>query len=185
MTAREVGRLFMVVVLALVIQYTLGVDIRIAGAHPDLMLLLPIAAGLVGGPEIGAGVGFVAGIATDLLLPTPFGLSALVYCMVGFAVGYVMDAGGTRRDGFWWLTPLVALAASGVAVMLEAVLGAVLGQGDMVKVDLAAVVVVVAAFNAVLAPLAVRLVAWALDRPVSERKRARQRLMQRRIEPVR
>ena len=112
MNGREAFRLFMLIVLMVIIQYTVGLDLRIAGAHPDLMLLMPIAAGVVGGPEIGAATGFAAGIATDLLLPTPFGLSALVYSLVGFSVGYVMDAGGSRREGFWWLTPLIALAAS-------------------------------------------------------------------------
>jgi len=185
MNGREVFRLFMLIVLVLIIQYTVGLDLRIAGAHPDLMLLLPIAAGVVGGPEIGAATGFAAGIATDLLLPTPFGLSALVYSMVGFAVGYVMDAGASRREGFWWLTPLIALAASGAAVMLYAVLGAVLGQEQMVKVDLAAVVTVVAVVNAVLSPLACRMMGWALDRPVGSRRRSRRRLMARRLDSVR
>ncbi len=185
MNGREAFRLFMLIVLMVIIQYTVGLDLRIAGAHPDLMLLMPIAAGVVGGPEIGAATGFAAGIATDLLLPTPFGLSALVYSLVGFSVGYVMDAGGSRREGFWWLTPLIALAASAVAVMLYAVLGAVLGQDEMVKVDLAAVVTVVAVINAVLSPVACRMVGWALDSPVGNRRRSRRRLMARRLDSVR
>jgi rod shape-determining protein MreD len=184
MTARELLRLFLVVMLVLVIQFTVGLDLRIAGAHPDLMLLLPIAAGTIAGPEMGAGMGFVAGMAADLLLPTPFGLSALVYCVVGFAVGYVMDTGTTRGSSFWWLTPLVALAASSAGVMLYAMLGAVLGQSGFTKVDLPAVVSVVAIVNAVLAPLAYRLVAWGFDRPVTGR-RSRRRLMSRSLGGVR
>ena len=58
----------------LLVQSTVGLDITVAGAHPDIMLLLPVAAGMAAGPEEGAVVGFVAGMAADLLLPTPFGL---------------------------------------------------------------------------------------------------------------
>lgn len=185
MTSREALRLFLVVVLFLVVQYTVGLDLVIAGAHPDLMVLLPIAAGIVAGPELGAGVGFAAGLATDLFLPTPFGLSALVYCLVGFAVGYVMSAGSARREINRWLTPLVALAASAVAVLGEALLGAVLGQGQMVQVDLAAVVAVVAVVNAVLAPLTCRVVGWSLDRSAPGTRRSRPRLMARRLRSAR
>jgi rod shape-determining protein MreD len=165
-----VARGLLVVLLFLVVQYTLMLDITIRGAHPDLMILLPVAAGIAGGPEEGAVAGFVAGMAADLLLPTPFGLSALVGCLVGFAVGYV--TGSIARE-VWWLPSLVALIASVGWVMLYAVLGAVLGQGQFVQVDLVAVAAVVAVANAVLAAPAVRLVAWAIGPSADERTRAR------------
>lgn len=184
MTPREIVRLLMVIVLLLLLQFTIGLELHIVGVHPELMLLLPIAAGVIGGPEMGAGVGFASGIANDLLLPTPFGLSALTFTIVGFAVGYVMAPGSGRRE-FWWLTPLVALAGSAGGVMLYVVLGAILGQEQMVQVDLAAVVTVVAVINAILSPLATRVMAWALDRPVAPKRRSRQRLMARRLDSVR
>jgi rod shape-determining protein MreD len=158
-TGRGVLRTVLVVLLVLLVQSTVGIDVRIAGVHPDLMLLLPIAAGMAAGPEEGAVMGFVAGMAADLLLPTPFGLSALVGCLIGFGVGY--GTGSITRE-IWWLPAVVALAASAVAVMLYAVLGAVLGQDQFLDVDLVAVVTVVAVCNAVLAGPAVRLVGWAL-----------------------
>jgi rod shape-determining protein MreD len=167
-TPRGVARTVLVVLVVLVVQSTVGLDIVIGGAHPDLMLLLPIAAGLALGPEDGAVMGFVAGLAADLILPTPLGLSALVGCLVGFGVGY-----STRSvaAGIWWFNSSVALAASAAAVMLYAVLGAVLGQEQFLDVNLVAVVGVVATFNALLAPLAVRVVGWAL-RPSGEDSRA-------------
>ncbi len=135
MTGRSLLKLVLVVFVTLLVQSTIGVDITIFGAHPDLMLLLPIAAGIAGDAEEGAVMGFVAGLAADLLLPTPFGLSALVFCLVGFAVG--ASTGAVTRE-VWWFPPLVALAASAVAVMLYAVIGAVLGQEQFLRVDLAA-----------------------------------------------
>ena len=57
----------------------------------------------MGGPEAGAWVGFTAGLATDLFLPTPFGLSALVGCVLGFVTGRVLqslpDPGPLDRPG--------------------------------------------------------------------------------------
>jgi len=148
-STREGLRSLFLVLVTLLVQQTLALDVRIAGAHPDVMLALPIAAGLVGGPEKGALVGFAAGVATDLFLPTPFGLSALVYCLVGFAVG---QAAGVQGDhSVWVVAPGVAVISSAIAVMLYAVLGALLGQNQMLKVDLAAVVLVVSLPNALVA----------------------------------
>jgi rod shape-determining protein MreD len=158
-TGRSLLKLVLVVFVTLLVQSTIGVDITIFGAHPDLMLLLPIAAGIAGDAEEGAVMGFVAGLAADLLLPTPFGLSALVFCLVGFAVG--ASTGAVTRE-VWWFPPLVALAASAVAVMLYAVIGAVLGQEQFLRVDLAGIVAVVAVVNAILAAPAVRMVGWVL-----------------------
>ncbi len=88
-------------------------SIRIHGVHPDLLWLVPITAAILDGPETGAIAGFWSGLAFDLILPTPFGLSALVGCILGYAVGSatkavdreaaLVDAGGRghweRRSG--------------------------------------------------------------------------------------
>jgi rod shape-determining protein MreD len=158
MTAGRLFRLTLVLLVVLLVQATIGLDINIHGFHPDLILLLPIAAALTVDAEAGAMVGFVSGLAADLLLPTPFGLSALVYCLVGFAVG-VLTRSVDRT--VWWLPPVAAALASAAGVMLYAVLGAVLGQEQFLKVDLGAVVAVVAVTNAVLAWPAMRVMRWA------------------------
>ncbi|MGH9077356.1 MAG: rod shape-determining protein MreD, partial [Acidimicrobiales bacterium] len=117
-------RLGALVVAALVAQATFGSDLRIWGVAPDLMALLAVCAGLAGGPEQGAVVGFFAGAGTDLLLAhTPFGLSALALCLTGFAVGLLRAA--VIRDSRL-LVPAVAFAGVGMAVALF------LGVGDLV-----------------------------------------------------
>lgn len=168
MTGRVVVRTLVVVAIALLVQVTVILDIRIDGASPEVMFLLPIAAGIVAGPIEGATVGFVAGIAADLLTPTPLGMTALVGTLVGFAVGAI--SGGVVRD-LRGLPTLVALGASVVAVMLYAVLGAVLGESQFLHVDLAVVVAVVAVANAILAGVSVRVMRWALA-PSVERSAA-------------
>lgn len=170
MTPRAAVRGLLVVLMALILQFTVVLDLRIAGVHPDIMLLVPVAAGIAAGPEEGALAGFVAGMAADLLLPTPFGLNALVGCLVGFAVGYT--TGSITRE-VWWFPPVVALAASAVWVMLYAVLGAVLGEGQFMQVDLTAVVLVVSVVNAILAAPALRVMTWALGPSSGERARSR------------
>ncbi|HVC15351.1 MAG TPA: rod shape-determining protein MreD [Acidimicrobiales bacterium] len=167
MRGRALLRTLVVIALALLVQTTVVLDIRVGGAAPNVMLLLPIAAGVVAGPIEGAGVGFVAGLALDLLTPTPLGMAALVGTLVGFAVGAVSRGIVRELRG---LPTLVALGASAVGVMLYAVLGAVLGESQFLHVDLAVVVAVVAIANALLAGPAVRILRWALvsaaERPV-------------------
>jgi rod shape-determining protein MreD len=157
-TAGRIFRLGLVLLVLLLVQFTVGLDINIAGAHPDLVLLLPIATALTVGAEAAAIVGFASGLAVDLLLPTPFGLSALVGCVLGFGVAAVTRS--VDRT-VWWLPPFAAAVGSAAAVMLYAVLGAVLGQEQFLKVDLAAVVGVVAVTNGLLAWPAIRVVRWA------------------------
>jgi rod shape-determining protein MreD len=170
-SGRAVIRTLVVVAMALLVQVTIVLDIRVGGASPEIMFLLPIAAGIVAGPVEGATVGFAAGIAADLLTPTPLGMTALVGTIVGFAVGAI--SGGVVRE-FRGLPTLVALLASAAAVMLYAVLGAVLGESQFLHVDLAVVVTVVSVANAVLAGPAVRLMRWALMSQV-ERSASRSR----------
>ncbi len=125
MTARSIVRVALVIFVVLMVQQTVMVALRVGGAHPDLLWLLPITAALLDGPETGAIVGFWAGLAFDLVLPTPFGLSALVGCLLGYATGTLTKAVDPRAA---WLKPVAALAGSVAADMLFAVLGAILGQ---------------------------------------------------------
>jgi rod shape-determining protein MreD len=167
-SARAWVRTILVVIVALLAQTTVVLDLRIGGAHPDVVGMLPIAAGLAAGPEEGALMGFLAGMGIDLFLPTPFGLSALVGCLIGFGVGRATQA---VDKSIWWLTPLVALTASAVAVMLYAVLGAILGDDSVLHVDLVAVVGVVSVVNAILAVPITAFVRWAIQpNPIGKRR---------------
>jgi len=148
----------LVVLLVLTIQMSWLSGLRSAGIHADAMLLLPIAAGIVGGAESGALVGFLAGLAADVFLLTPFGLSALVYCLVGFGVGAVQ---GNVIRAAWWISPLTAIAASAGGVVLYGLVGAVVGQTQLLHADLLAIAGWVAVVNGLLAIPVVRLMQWA------------------------
>ncbi len=130
----------LVVITFALVQQTLVLDLRIGGIHPDIMVLLPVLAGLVGGPATGASMGFGAGLVADLFLPTPFGLSALVGTLVGFAVGAATVALDRTAS---WLPPAVALVGSVVYELTYAAIGSLLGQPQMLHVDLLRIVVMV------------------------------------------
>ncbi|MGC8462807.1 MAG: hypothetical protein ACP5P9_03960 [Acidimicrobiales bacterium] len=165
MTPRHAFRVVLVVFLAVTVQGTIVLDLRIGGVHPDVMVLLPLAAGVAGGPAQGATVGFWTGLVADLFLPTPFGLSALVGTLIGFAAGATTAA---LDRTVWWVPPLAALVGSAAYELAYPLLGAVLGQPQMLHVPLAGIVVLVGVVNAALAIPAVRVVAWALPEASTE-----------------
>ena len=146
------------VFVVLMLHLTVLADIRLAGVRPDAPLLLALLVGLSSGPERGAIVGFAAGLIADLFLPSPFGLSALVYSLIGFAVGSLQT--GILRSA-WWIPVLTAFGGSVAGTVLYAVLGSTVGETEMVGSRLPLIAALVGLMNALLAPLVVRLVGWA------------------------
>jgi rod shape-determining protein MreD len=159
MTARSFVRVAFVIFVLLMVQQTVILGLRVGGAHPDLVWLLPITAALLDGPETGAIVGFWSGLAFDLVLPTPFGLSALVGCLLGYVTGVLTAAVDPRAA---WLKPVAALTGSVAADMLFAVLGAILGQQQMVQVDFLTLFLVVGISSVILVLPVGRMMRWAL-----------------------
>jgi len=161
-TTASLARCSFVVFICLLVQHTILDTIRIAGAHPDLMILLPIAGGYVAGPERGAAFGFATGLIADLLLPTTFGLSALVGCLLGYGVG-TLTASMSERSSVLTLFVFSAATASGLTAY--AILGAVLGEPLLVSAYLPAALVVCVPTAFLLAAPVTRVVAWALPAP--------------------
>ncbi len=149
----------LVLAIALVLQVSLVARFSLDGARGDLLLLATLAAAVAAGPEKGAIVGFGAGVAFDLVLTTPFGLSALVYCVMGYVVGSFQ--GSVLRVG-WWMPVASVAIGSAAGVVIYAMIGVVLGQATLSGPPLATIVAVVAVLNGLLAPLATRSLRWAL-----------------------
>ena len=148
-----------VLLVALVLHTSVFPQLRIADVRPDVMLLLAALGGLAAGPQVGAVFGFACGLAVDLLLQTPLGLSALTFSLIAYCVGTFQ---GVLLRSAVWLTPAVAAAASAVGVLVFALAGAVLGQAHLITPAVFTVMALVALLNAVLALPAARAVAWAL-----------------------
>ena len=85
--AAEVGRLFVLLVVATLLQTTVAANIRILGANPDFVLVFVVAVALLRGAEIGAAFGFVAGGLVSIALFEPPGVRSLALVAVGYLVG--------------------------------------------------------------------------------------------------
>lgn len=160
-----IARLTMVTVLivtAALLQTALLPLISLAGFRPDLLLLVTVAFGLREGPDVGARIGFVAGLTGDLLLnQSAVGLGALVLLGVGYAVGIVRPY--VARESVT-APVLLVLVASLVGTAGYAVLARLLGTDRFTVLLIAQVSVFVALFNTLLAPVVVGGVTRLTDR---------------------
>ncbi len=154
-----VAKLSLLLAVVLTLQHSLMADLRIGLVQPDLLLLVAVLSGLVGGSERGAVMGFLAGLLSDLFVPTPLGLSALTFSLIGFAAGG-LQAGIIRSA--WWIAPLTGFAGSVAGILLYAVLGAMMGRPHFVRLDVFVVAVGVGAMNAVLALPASWALTWGM-----------------------
>jgi rod shape-determining protein MreD len=149
-----------VVFVLLTLQTTLFADLDIFGAKGDVMLLLPIAAGINGGRDRGAIVGFIAGLALDLVVHgTPTGFFALGYTLVGYIVG--MAQAGVLRAA-WWIPVLTAFGGSVLGVVTLAVVGKFLGLEGLFNRHLVTIGAVVAVVNAALVLPMIRVARWSM-----------------------
>lgn len=149
-------RLGLVLLPVLAVQTTWMADLRPFGVPGDLLLLLSIAGGMVGGPMRGAVVGFIAGLSMDLVLLTPFGLSSLTYLAVGYAVGTVHD--GVLRSAPW-IPVVAAFVASAAGIGFYVIMGQLVGQHFRLP-ELPRIVLVTSVLNAVLVFPAMYVTRW-------------------------
>jgi rod shape-determining protein MreD len=154
-----------VLFLALLLQVTMVADLRVAGALGDLLLVVVVAAGLTGGADRGATWGFAAGLAYDLVLDSPFGLTALTYALVGYAAGLAGSA--LLRTSGWRPAAVAAVAGALQAVLYTAV-------GNLVGVaypfgQVPAIALVQAAWCAVLVLPMLRVMWWVHGRGEPDR----------------
>jgi rod shape-determining protein MreD len=145
-------RIGLLVLFTALVETTLGSDLRVFNVAPDLMVLLVICAGLVGGTEAGAWVGFWTGLLYDMFLTgTPVGLSALTYCLIGSSVGALRSTVLQERRS---LLPLAAFVGTAAAVLFFVGAGVVLGQSQLLgggRSWLIRVMIVESLWNALLA----------------------------------
>lgn len=161
------ARLAAVLLITLVVQVVLISPWAVAGGRGNVILLVAIAAALETDAERGAITGFAAGLAFDMLLDTPMGLSALTGALVGWTVGVAKDS--VLRDVPVLQLGLVAVA-SALGTLLYAGLAVVFGV-TVDPVDLPAIVAVIAVVNVVFS----KPLRWALRWAFGPEGRARDR----------
>ena len=161
---RYVRPAFVLFVL-LVLQTALFADLDIFGSKAEIVLLLPIAAGIAGGADRGAIVGFIAGLCLDLVVHgTPTGFFALGYTLTGYIVG--MTQAGVLRAA-WWIPMIIAFGGTVVGIVVLTFVGKFIGIEVEFNRHLAAICVVAATTNAILITPMMRVMRWAL--PVTSR----------------
>lgn len=141
------------VLLAVLIQVTFLSRLGIPGATPDLVVVTVVALGLAMGSVTGGIAGFTAAIALGLATPVPglLGIQALVYVVIGFVVGRVVDP---RDRSIWIIMGIVGLSTA-AAVLATAGLASVLGSERVMWDVVPGLTLSSALYGVLLAPLVV------------------------------
>jgi len=153
-------RVALAAALLVVVQVAVFPHLRLFGVVPDLGLLLGVAIAYRHGPEAGALGGFGAGLAYDLFLETPAGLSALAYALTAHGVG-VLQAGMLREPR--GATPVIGLVAGLAGGLLFAGIGILAGFDALRGTRTLEVIALAATYDAVLAPAVFALVNRFVD----------------------
>ena len=150
------------VLTALLVQVTILNRIPLPDGRPDLIVLVVVALALVRGPEYGALLGFLSGLAADVVPPADhtLGRLALAYAAVGYAAGLLEDA--EERSVF--ATVLVVAAGSALAVITYAGIGGLLGDDRITLTALGNSLLATVIYDVVLAPFVVPVVSGTARR---------------------
>ena len=158
-------RLALVIIAVVVLQTTVFSDgLRVFGVMPDIGLVLTVAIAYQQGPERGAAFGFAAGLAIDLFLDTPVGLSALSFALVGYAVG-IVQSGMVRPSR--WIVPAMGLLGGIAGGALFVCVGALAGQDQLLALRSVKVILIAGVYDALLAFVAFPIARWATREPIA------------------
>jgi rod shape-determining protein MreD len=151
-----------VILTAVLVQVDVVNPLQLPGGRPDLLLLGVIALSLVGGPSYGAVVGFMAGLAADVLPPADhtIGRLAMAFAVIGYVAGLLEDL----EERSVLTTVVVVAVASAGAVTLFAGVGALLGDPRISSSTVARSLLATVLYDVVLAPFVVPLVSGAARR---------------------
>lgn len=117
----------LLVLASLVLQSTLLEQVTFLGVTPQLSLVVVVSLAYIDGERVGVVTGFFAGFVQDLLLPvgSVIGLTALVYTLVGYAVGNLSRYSVSESV---WAPLLGVILASAISETSYALLSIMLGQ---------------------------------------------------------
>jgi cell shape-determining protein MreD len=152
-------RIIPVGIVMLALQRTFLVDVQVAGVIIQLMTATAAAAGVAGGSERGAMVGFVFGIMFDLAEGTPLGSTAAAMTVAGIVGGLLALI---AADPQWWLGAIFTALGTAAGVAMIPVVRIFVGESEPFQERLRVVLPVVAVAGAVMSPLLVPLARWCL-----------------------
>jgi rod shape-determining protein MreD len=155
-------RLVLVVVTLVVLETTVFRHLKIFDALPSLCLVATAAVAYEEGPQSGALFGFMSGLAIDMFLSTPLGLSALAYLLAGFLLG-VFQGGMVRETK--GMGPVLAAAGGLLGGAIFVIVGGIAGEDGFFTLTSVKIVIVAALYDALVAPLVFLFVHWANHDP--------------------
>lgn len=169
-------RLALVVGGGVLIQLAVITQFRLFGVVPDIVPVLVVSIGLLGGSTTGATTGFIAGFLIDLTLVQTMGVSSLLLTIGGYFAGRL-------RELYDPVHPLTSSAVgASAAVFFTVGFGIMqfsLGQPAPDPIAMLWQVLMSAFWGALLAPLIFRVARWAMlpaigreGDPVRRRRRA-------------
>jgi rod shape-determining protein MreD len=119
LTPKILARLVALVLLGVILQLSFFSQVAVFHVSPDLLPVLVISLGLLGGTMTGAVSGFAVGFLLDCLLVEPLGGASLVLLATGYLAGLF-------RERFEIHSPLVPpLLCMGLTLFAELGFGAV------------------------------------------------------------
>ncbi len=109
------------------VQLAILTDLRVAGVVVMAVWLWPFAVGLSGHTGLATLAGAVGGLCVDAHAITPFGLSAIIGVLIGWASSRLGREGvGDLESAAWWVSPLIGALIGLLAPAIYVVLGAVM-----------------------------------------------------------
>ena len=167
-------RIGLLLVLSVVVQLAFFSSLSILGATPDVLPVIAVALGLLGGGVIGAVCGFCLGLLTDSLLLQTLGVSSLVLLTVGYLAGRWRESFDITSA---LVPPLLVAGLTMLAASLFAAIQLMLGVESPVSLLVVREIVVQALLGGLLAipvyPAVRRLLRPALIEDSPRRRRAR------------
>jgi len=145
--------------ILLALQRTIFVEVQVAGVIIQIMIATAAAAGVAGGSERGALVGFVFGVMFDLAEGTPLGSTATAMTIAGVVGGLLALI---AADPHWWLAALFTGLGAAAGALMIPVVRVFIGEPEPFQEELYVVVPIVAVSAAIMSPLLVPLARWSL-----------------------
>ena len=152
-------RVIPVGIILLALQRTIFVEIQIDGVIIQVMMATAAAAGVAGGSERGALVGFVFGVLFDLAEGTPLGSTATAMTVAGIVGGLLALI---AADPQWWFAAIFTGLGTAAGALMIPVVRVFVGEPEPFQDRLAVVVPIVAVAGALMSPLLVPLARWCL-----------------------
>jgi rod shape-determining protein MreD len=154
----RLGRLLLLLIAIVLVQTAVLPYARVFAVVPDLGLVATVAIAYREGPELGATFGFAAGLAMDLFLQTPLGLTALAFALTGYFIGILQ---GALLRSAWWVTPLLGGIGGIIGGLLYIGIGALVGQEQLWALRSLRVVLLSGLYDAIIAPIVFPIAAFA------------------------